>query len=738
MPLPHKTGTLGIFQFPSGEISDSAVYQSALVPALLANSVVNNTGEVTTKKSYPEPMEYSSSFFDEYDEQDNSEDLESDDDFDENTLWEISSLLSSRDFPSQENLSPLARGSEEAFHVCDDETRFERDFEGEDTISAESVDLREIIQGPSFQLPILPLALKSKDGPKLWTSRSIPTPSAHCISLPQPDSRFWESYILDSPSGARLKRHTSANLPALTTSGLWACPPLEKPTPPIKTLWRLTETSEEASSIQLKMPVRESTMLWDPCSKRLESQMSITSSANLECSYREWSNFSTERILTPITTRATRRHNHGSSLVGFPKLWSSPAQLEAKPVAALCAESAIKSAITSVHHTNNSLPNLVSTVRKVRENQTPDQLTSTHLWNGRQSPEEEHHWMTESTLRPENPSIRSEISSGASSPTSDVSSFKSNSTNTSSLSGSLKLVELPTDDISSANFPVRQPASRPLRGSRVLSFLDLFESRAPRLADISAKKQRRSTVCAQSSTTLQKPLRHQNTTSPGLGGNWNDALPKTIDTGRPNTIPALRATSKPDTHHPFAEGTSQCKAHFQRPHCTPEMWKAALGEAITLSTIQRVPSAKPCNVTICHPVFFSRSLVSSAIDIHPAAIGYVERPAVCSDRSYSIAIHEAIAPAICAREAHMWTPRTNTESSEDDSTGLWMSRSTDAIPSPALFSNPHARPWDKKKRGSMSTKDITSAELWRLSNALPDSPKYWLMNRRISKVDFRY
>jgi hypothetical protein len=732
VPLPHRTGTLGIFQFPSGETSDSAVYQSALNPDLLANSVLNNTWEATARKLYPEPMEYSSSFFDEYDEQDDSEDLESDDDFDESTLWEISSLLSSRDFPSKENLSPLARESEEAFDVCDDEIRFEIDFEGEDTISARSIDLRGIIHGPSFQLPILPLALKSKDGPKLWTSNSIPTPSAQSISLPQPNSRVWESYVSKSQSGVRSKRHTSRNLPALTTSALWACPPLEKPTPPIKTLWRLTDTAEETPSIQLKMPVRVSTLLWDPYSIKLEPQMSITSSTNVECSYRERSSRTTEWILTPMTTRATRRHNQESSIVEAPKMWSPPAQLEANPVAALFTESAMKSG----HHTNNSLPSLVSAVRKARANQTPlNQLTSTQLWNGYQTPEAEYHWMSESSVRPESPSIRSEISSGGSSPTSDVLSLKSNCTNASSLSWSLKLVELPTDDISSANFPVQQPASRPLRGSRVLAFRDLFESRVPRLEDISAKKQRRSTVCAQSSTTLQKPLRHQNTPSLELGANWDDALPGAIDAGGPKTIPALPAAIKSDTHHPFAEGTPQCKPHFQRAHYTPEMWKAALSEAVTLSTIQRVPSAKPCDVTICHPVFFSRSLVSSAIDIHPAAIGYAERPAVSSDKSYNIAIHEAIASAICVSEARMWTPRTI---AEEESNGLWMSRSSAAIPSPVLLSNPHAGPWNKKKRGSMSTKDITSAELWRLSNALPDSPKHWLMNRRISKVDFRY
>ncbi|ELR02795.1 hypothetical protein GMDG_05732 [Pseudogymnoascus destructans 20631-21] len=107
-PLPHKRDTLGIFQFPWGEKSGQAVHQPAL-PTIsnLPRPMIPNT---LGSNDFNE--EYSSSFFDDYDDQDYHSDSTSldadtlsdeasDDGFNDSTLWEIANLLDSSEVPSR-------------------------------------------------------------------------------------------------------------------------------------------------------------------------------------------------------------------------------------------------------------------------------------------------------------------------------------------------------------------------------------------------------------------------------------------------------------------------------------------------------------------------------------------------------------------------------------------------------------------------------------------------------------
>ncbi|OBT87548.1 hypothetical protein VE02_03747 [Pseudogymnoascus sp. 03VT05] len=126
-PLPHKRETLGIFQFPWGEKSDQAVYQPALptisnLPRLLLPNTLGSN-------DFNE--EYSSSFFDDYDDQDyhshstsldadSPSDEASDDGFDDSTLWEIANLLDSSEVPSRHSLLPQIRIIED-YDDSDDE-----------------------------------------------------------------------------------------------------------------------------------------------------------------------------------------------------------------------------------------------------------------------------------------------------------------------------------------------------------------------------------------------------------------------------------------------------------------------------------------------------------------------------------------------------------------------------------------------------------------------------------------
>ncbi|KAH6616965.1 hypothetical protein F5144DRAFT_596088 [Chaetomium tenue] len=114
-PLPDKRGTLGIFQFPWGEKSDTASVQPR--PSMfmaMPGTMSSGTPSIgmAGRARQPESAEYSSSFFDDYDEEDeimgmdSDEGEDSDDGFDETTLWEIASLLKTDEVPSRNSLLP--------------------------------------------------------------------------------------------------------------------------------------------------------------------------------------------------------------------------------------------------------------------------------------------------------------------------------------------------------------------------------------------------------------------------------------------------------------------------------------------------------------------------------------------------------------------------------------------------------------------------------------------------------
>lgn len=118
-PLPDKRGTLGIFQFPWGERSDVAWVQPrpailTSIPGTMAARRSVMADALQNRASQLELQEYSSSFFDDYDDEDQSESdyseyegSESDDEgFDESTLWEIASLLQTDDVPSRFSMFP--------------------------------------------------------------------------------------------------------------------------------------------------------------------------------------------------------------------------------------------------------------------------------------------------------------------------------------------------------------------------------------------------------------------------------------------------------------------------------------------------------------------------------------------------------------------------------------------------------------------------------------------------------
>ncbi|TPX10161.1 uncharacterized protein E0L32_001358 [Thyridium curvatum] len=226
-PLPDKRGTLGIFQFPWGEKSDTATIQPRNTAMFMAmpgtmssggSAVVNAALEARSKQL--EAAEYSSSFFDDYDdEKRDSDEYGSDgddfDDFDETTLWEIASLLKTDSVPSRDSLIP-SEPSSERFSIGDYISEVPSDEENEDN---EDDEHREsIIVGIEDGIAT---AVRPKPT-MLWTSgsKNVKRRSGHGLGLPNPDAATWMKYD-DVQETVRAKPRR-ASIAMIESTTLWS------------------------------------------------------------------------------------------------------------------------------------------------------------------------------------------------------------------------------------------------------------------------------------------------------------------------------------------------------------------------------------------------------------------------------------------------------------------------------------------------------------------------------------
>ena len=264
----------------------------------------------------------------------------------------------------------------------------------------------------------------------------------------------------------------------------------------------------------------------------------------------------------------------------------------------------------------------------------------------------EDHWISESSIRPTSPSVYSESSSGRSSPASETSSIsatslKSNSTKASSLWGSIKSVTTPAwwdkgsrkspsppllvENVGNAKFASKLPVAKalgPVRESRVLASRDMWEAKAPVALEETPKRNFR-TPTAPAAQTQEKvcdlPLRQKFRPVVAFKANWDEALAEAIAAGMPKKT-LSRTASKADWEAALAEALSKSKVCVQRPKATPEMWAAALDEAVARSIITKTASlvtSPRYDPAVRHPVFFGKFLVTTASEVHPAAAGYV-------------------------------------------------------------------------------------------------------------------
>ena len=790
-------------------------------------------------------------------------DPESDDDFDETTLWEIANLLNTKDVPTKDSLLPSGRAE------------IIEDYDGSDSDSDENASSRSTKETPPMRLPIQPLSI-SRDTSQLWANDVTSAFSAVVAGLPEPEPSTWNALVPSSEDAVRTKPRTSDALPILATRDLWTVPEQEV-NMVASSMWTSKENLETSSSYTPTSGINSQTPMWSPPAERTEeintglfttpAEGSVirttqavpvavkmaktlrpaTEAAPKISSRILWAAAQTAKKATEWTSRSTSPKAeapvHSSSA-----LWNPPVKAADVAVFGLFNLSTPRSDF----RTSSLAPAAASMVRKSRIHSNPlSPLTSSGLWNGCSKLPIEQDWISVSSVRPESPSVYSTTSSGSSSPASDSSSVKSTSTKASSLWGSIRSAgentvstwwegkkSTPTTSEDESKFPskipVRQPSLKqlaPLRESRVLASRDLWESKAPVL-DTPAKKFRKG-AAKPKAVTASKPLRHQYRSNVAFRADWEEALAQAVLAGTP-------------------------KRFLTRPLANTSDWESALAEAVALG---HVTQSSKFDSSVMHPVFFTNSLVSISKDVHPAAIGHVKKRSpydasvlhpVFFTESLSTNvrdIHPAAIGHLTKQKSKIWavsssSPTVESVTCQKESTQLWSKsaglardspkRSVDfsghpirkvpqmkplnlpallsstfwqqpakpaqkqhdwltttlakRAPHPApvqpskssalfvkdnagspvtqhwlhetsaagssvkkqamtekyspasasLFSNPHTEPWSRKRREDASVSNIESTEMWRPSYGLPESPKNWLVNRRASRVEFRY
>ncbi|XP_044716196.1 uncharacterized protein HRG_10370 [Hirsutella rhossiliensis] len=248
VPMVGKRGTLGLFQFPWGEKSDSASVPLSSQMQAAMNMSMGMGMPVNMAPDYP------SSFFDDYDDdeaagdeygvsseddeygEDDDEDEDDDDDsFDEATLWEIANLLKSDKVPSRGSLFPeQERGGRQepssgpSRHHASVSAIESRDSEPPVGSSRVPSNGRSSSRNQSMQT-------------HLWGGKSSHASTMRSIGLPQPD-KTWETY-LTCPAGTVRAPIRVLRPATLTSNTLWPADsgePMSTPTQPAMGLWQST------------------------------------------------------------------------------------------------------------------------------------------------------------------------------------------------------------------------------------------------------------------------------------------------------------------------------------------------------------------------------------------------------------------------------------------------------------------------------------------------------------------
>lgn len=684
-PLPDKRDTLGIFQFPWGEKSDipSVPVRPSFTAMPGTMSTRASTGGSNVRPSLDarsrqlEESEYSSSFFDDYEDDDEDEDADSDessemgsdsdDGFDETTLFEIASLLqaSRTDVPSTNSIFGPSRDLVDS--VIDDYgfEQEEHDRSARQTILMGIAEERENLQDmPS------PTHVRVES---LWTTPEKVERGAHGQGLPQPDD--WHTFD-ETTQTLRTKPRMSEPPASVDGGNLWSVTPprarnLESPmwTPPESP----TASSSVTRSIQAEhvalieepraiQPVfferpKTSPMLWQvfekpqkgdhfvglPVPQNWETYDNITSTIRAKPRSSElaavlsrslWSApkpkpASTPSYLWAITQKSAKaaRGPPARLLVEQAKpsinlLWTA----SAPPSSGSNSTLFVPNSGRTVFRTTTEAPAALTMERKARlpASKALDSLTSQGIWTPMLPRETEKNWLffkskTKSLLWSATPAQKD------------------------TASGLFDLLSGRTNYRSTSQMPAAIDVRRKSR-SKAEGSLEHITSTSLWTANNTPVTERNWIASGEGS----KPKTHESillpeTDRPSLrravaeslariapvpDGLWNEALDQALN------LSSTAGRAGPITSPQNRDVALQAAISFSlmRVKAVPtQLWEQALVQAMSSSypmpvtaenESARMISEVAFDVTVRHPVFAASSLTSSASVIHPAATGY--------------------------------------------------------------------------------------------------------------------
>ncbi|ETS74497.1 hypothetical protein PFICI_14363 [Pestalotiopsis fici W106-1] len=392
-PLPDKRGTLGIFQFPWGERSANATVQPRpsqvfmAMPGTMTSGGPRISASLEARARQLEADEYESSFFDDYDEEDEGDNFDdeyedSGDEFDENTLWEIAGLLQTS-VPSRESLFP----SEFSPSVIDD---YMAERTSEDQLEEYDEDFNMVSEEDAVRetIALFPKPHDEVTKTFLWEFDTKSGASRESFGLTQPADDVWQSYIPTDAEAVRLRSQFSDPAITLESNQLWMPASLKtygKPllwTPhsrssgtghhlglpqPDLAIWLEYMPGPEVltrSNSRVEEPAKiESTSLWTPVATTPTSRTSLL-----------WASPLLE-LKVPETTSARQGNDVEHQRRSF--MWEKPILL---PQAHLDGLFNAKTARADFRRTS-ATPPAAAMIKKPRTNKEPLQtLTTRGLW----------------------------------------------------------------------------------------------------------------------------------------------------------------------------------------------------------------------------------------------------------------------------------------------------------------------------------------------------------------------
>ncbi|KAI1190829.1 hypothetical protein F5B17DRAFT_22576 [Nemania serpens] len=396
-PLPDKRGTLGIFQFPWGEKSEHATPQYRPSQIFMAMPGTMTTGRpmADARIIQIEPTEYSSSFFDEYDDEDgdNFSDLydSGDDDFDETTLWEIASLLQTDKVPSRDSLFPMSWQSSPSIGapaLPEDITDMLSDDEDGSSDSIRTSTL--LVHTGAAEEQIIPGNFPQ---PLLWTPPQAPR-DHQTFGLHQHESMGWKESTA-VPYYRMRARPVAEDVMPTQSNRLWS-PMIEEAGHPKKTLlWAASkDTKELPATVDSIKPVQlqhEAQGLWSlpGCATGSTSQQPAAFRLP-EPEARIWQSLVAQNS---VVNKPRSRPRLPLSGIYSSRLWSQskatePVGLWAQPLPPLvCENSGLfrPGSSRTDYRTTSSPPAALCLHKRAvrRDNHALEPLTSTALWSSK-------------------------------------------------------------------------------------------------------------------------------------------------------------------------------------------------------------------------------------------------------------------------------------------------------------------------------------------------------------------